>query len=197
MLEKHVQNADILLFRASPFPSIGWWIAKLSFGRYSHVGIAKRELGELYCIEFREFRRSRKFKVSDYVKKGAVIDVFRVSPMVKVVSYNNIKEEAEEKSYHFDQNRVNKILERAEYMIGRKYNWASIKNIWFTYMPFVRWFTNSQVKDNNGTTYVCSTFISYLLRKYYIDPCPYLPDNYTKPSDLARSNLLNFMFTLD
>jgi len=197
MYEKYVKDADILLFRHPPFPYFGWFIAKLSFSKYSHVGIAKRELGELYCIEFREFRKSRKYKVSDYIKNGAEIDVFRISPSIKQLVFDYNINKVLVKNYIFDQNVVNNILDRAESMLGRKYSWANIKNMIFTFLPFIRFFVNSEILEKNGKEQVCSSFVSYLIRRYFVDPCEFLSDSYTKPGDLARSNITNYLFTLD
>ncbi len=197
MYEKYVKDADILLFKAPSFPKIGWFIATLSFSKYSHVGIAKIELGELYCIEFREFKRSRKYKVSDYLKEGAEIDVFRISPSVKQLEFDPDTDTVRVKKYIFDQNVVNHILYHAEDMIGRKYSWSAIKDMVFTLLPFIRMFRSSNIGEKNGKNHVCSTFVSYLIRRYYVDPCQFLPDSYTKPGDLARSNIINYLFTLD
>lgn len=197
MYEKYVKDADILLFKAPFFPKIGWFIAKLSFSKYSHVGIAKIELGELYCIEFREFKRSRKYKVSDYLKEGAEIDVFRISPSIKQLKFDPDKDIVIIERHVFDQNVVNRLLYHAEAMVGRKYNWSSIKNMVFTLLPFIRIFSSPNVVDETTRNYVCSTFVSYLIRRYYVDPCQFLPDSYTKPGDLARSNIINYLFTLD
>lgn len=197
MYKKYVKNADVLLFRSPKFPKIGWFISQLSFGKYSHVGLAKWENEELYCIEFREFRKSRKYPIKKYIDEGAIIDVFRVSPLIKKVTFDPIIEQTKEKTYRFDKINVIKILMRADFMVGRKYAWSSIKNIWFTYMPLVRWFVNNNTTEKNSKNHMCASFVSYLLRKYYVDPCEFLTDSYTKPSDLARSTILNYLFTLD
>jgi len=192
-----VKDADILLFNHPSFPFGGWWVAHLSFSKYSHIGLAKWEDNELYCLEFREFAKSRKYKVKDYIAEGNSIDVFRLSPLIQKLEFDPKTLKISIKTHHFDQNRVNNILERAEWMLGRSYSWAQIKNIWFTYMPFVRWFTSSNIKDTNGKTFVWSSFVSYLIRRYYVDPCEFISDEYTKPGDLARSNITNYLFTLD
>lgn len=192
-----VKDADILLFKCPNFPQIGWFISKLSFGEHSHVGLAKWEDGELYCLEFREFRKSRKYKVKDYIAEGSIIDVFRVSPSVKRLDFEPIQNAVLTKIHCFDQPRVDKILQRAEEMMDRKYNWSSIKNIWFAYMPFVRWFRSYNEREKNSKNHMCASFVSYLFRRYYVDLCDFLTDSYTKPEDLARSSITNYLFTLD
>ena len=193
-----LQEADVLLFRHGTFPSFGWFISKYTGGVHSHaalISISQHSQTPM-CVEFREMKGSRSVALNSQLE-GAV-DVFRLSPSIttgkmdpstKKVLYN-MKELTPEIQYQ--------ITDTAKDLTGLPYGWKIIFNIGKSYLPFVRLFYNQPTIDKNGhcDIFVCSTFVSYCIRKNYIDLIPYLPDEITKPADLAKSPYLNYMFTI-
>lgn len=184
-----IKEADILLFRRPNFPNIGWWISKFTFSPYSHIGLATIENGLPYCLEFREFIGSRRKNIIEYINEGAKIDVFRVPSRIHFEDTGHYKE------LNFSAKKALKITSMGKEMLGKGYGWKNILSIFETYIPFIRLLKYVD-KDANGDNYVCSTFVSYLYRKYYIDLCSFLADDYTTPGDIARSPILFYQFTL-
>ena len=81
-------------------------------------------------------------------------------------------------------------------LTGLPYGWKNIWKLVKHYLPFYR-LAPQNIKDNNATKiFVCSTAAAYAYRTSYIDPVPYLADSAVTPSDLARSSLFEYQFTL-
>ena len=193
-----LNEADVLLFRAGKFPDVGWWIGKYTHSTYSHVGLAhKPDYNDWGCVEFREFRRSRFYPLEQYITyEGAKIDVFRP---VQTVTIPYIDEEYQTLShtYKFSSQIAHDITNTALELIGKPYSYWTIWQIFKTYVPFVR--LRTQV-IKNGTPdhkrFVCSTLVTYAYRTHFIDPVPFLSDEYTTPGDLARSGLFSYLFSI-
>lgn len=183
-----LKEADILLFKAPPFPKLGWWVSKYTNSLYSHVGLVHFINNIPYCIEFKEFKGCRIYPLVDYIKEECEqIDVFRT---VKYMTY-------EDHSYSFNYKVAKCITQDAKNFIGKKYGWNLIFMLIRVYIPIVRFFTPLHVLDiEHPRGFVCSTFISYLWRKHFVDPVSFLPDTFTKPSDIARSPIIQYMYTL-
>lgn len=183
-----LKEADILLFKAPSFPRLGWWISKYTNSPYSHIGLVHFIDKEAYCIEFKEFIGCRIYKLSDYVKEDCgKIDVFRT---VRAIYYYDML-------HHFTSKTSQSITEDAKKFIGQKYGWYLIAMLIWVYIPIIRLFSKIHIVDiENPRTFVCSTFVSYLWRKHFIDPVSFLPDSYTKPSDVARSAIFKYIYTL-
>lgn len=186
-----IKESDILLFRAPTcICSIGWWIAQFTSSIYSHVGIATLKPSGVDCLEFREFKGSRIKDLRDYISEDRVtIDVFRI------INKFEFEENNEYKTLVFSDTVAKQITNQAKTMIGQHYGWGNIWRIMKTYIPFLRLFVH-KFGTEKVDQYVCSTFVSYLFRTNYIDPCPFLRDVYTTPGDLARSPLFMYQFSL-
>jgi len=180
-----IQEADILLFRGRGF--ISWLIQRYGSGVHSHVGIAHWDNGNLQCVEFREFRGGRSVSLKTQVDNSPFgIDVFRAA---KRVDYEN-------DSYILDDVVKSKIATTMLKLTGLPYGWRNIWKLVKHYLPFCR-LARQNIKDNNATKiFVCSTAAAYAYRTSYIDPVPYLADSAVTPSDLARSSLFEYQFTL-
>ena len=180
-----IQEADILLFRGRGF--ISWLIQRYGSGVHSHVGIAHWDNGNLQCVEFREFRGGRSVSLKTQVDNSPFgIDVFRAA---KRVDYEN-------DSYILDEAVKSKIATTMLKLTGLPYGWRNIWKLVKHYLPFCR-LARQNIKDNNATKiFVCSTAAAYAYRTSYIDPVPYLADSAVTPSDLARSSLFEYQFTL-
>tara|TARA_B100001123_G_C15344360_1_gene1036334 strand:+ start:6094 stop:6684 length:591 start_codon:yes stop_codon:yes gene_type:complete len=180
-----IQEADILLFRGKGI--ISWLIKRYGSGVHSHVGIAHWDNDNLQCVEFREFKGGRSVSLKTQVDNSPFgIDVFRAA---KRVDYEN-------DSYVLDDITKEKISSIMLKLTGLPYGWRNIWKLVKHYVPFCR-LAQQNIKDNNATKiFVCSTAAAYAYRMAYIDPVPYLADSAVTPSDLARSALFEYQFTL-
>jgi hypothetical protein len=180
-----IQEADILLFRGKGIMS--WLIQRYGSGVHSHVGIAHWDNENLQCVEFREFKGGRSVSLKRQVNSNPFgIDVFRAA---KRVDYEN-------DSYVLDELTKSKITTAMLKLTGLPYGWTNIWKLVKHYLPFCR-LARQNIKDNNATKiFVCSTAAAYAYRMSYIDPVPYLADSAVTPSDLARSSLFEYQFTL-
>ena len=180
-----IQEADILLFRGKGI--ISWLIQRYGSGVHSHVGIAHWDNGNLQCVEFREFKGGRSVSLKTQVDNSPFgIDVFRAA---KRVDYEN-------DSYVLDDTTKFKITTIMLKLTGLPYGWKNIWKLFKHYLPFCR-LAPQNIKDNNATKiFVCSTAAAYAYRTSYIDPVPYLADSAVTPSDLARSSLFQYQFTI-
>jgi hypothetical protein len=196
-----IKEADVLLFKASKFPGVGWWIGKYTQSPYSHAGLAHWEDGKLYCLEFREFKGSRMYPMDNYIQ-GRQVDVFRaaetvIRPAIKVDDYDGKTYLAYE-DFHFTDDIADSITATAKQLIGKKYSYWTIWQMFKTYIPFVR-LGRKVIKNGEPETkkFVCSTLVTYAYRVNYIDPVPFLSDGYTSPGDLARSGLFSMLFSVN
>ena len=180
-----IQAADILLFRGKGVMS--WLIKRYGSGVHSHVGIAHWDNENLQCVEFREFKGGRSVSLKTQVDNSPFgIDVFRAA---KRVDYEN-------DSYVLDDLTKSKVTTIMLKLTGLPYGWRNIWKLVKHYLPFCR-LAQQNIKDNNATKiFVCSTAAAYAYRMAYIDPVPYLADSAVTPSDLARSALFEYQFTL-
>ena len=180
-----IQEADILLFRGKGI--ISWLIKRYGSGVHSHVGIAHWDNGNLQCVEFREFKGGRSVSLKTQVDNSPFgIDVFRAA---KRVDYEN-------DSYVLDDMTKFNITTIMLKLTGLPYGWKNIWKLFKHYLPFCR-LAPQNIKDNNATKiFVCSTAAAYAYRTSYIDPVPYLADSAVTPSDLARSSLFQYQFTI-
>jgi hypothetical protein len=197
---KHlIETADLLLFKPKPFPSVGWVISKYTDSQYSHAALADWRDNDVVCLEFREFCGSRVFPLSEYLKMGYVIDVFRACSKIifpTIINVNHPFESIETKI--FDRQTKENIVNTAYSLIGKKYSWWTIWQLAKTYMPFIRLGQIKSAKNGepNSQKFVCSTLVSYAYRINYIDPVPFLSDSYTTPGDLSRSTLFTKLFQI-
>jgi hypothetical protein len=187
-LKTSLKEADILLFRSPNFPRLGWWVAKYTNSNYSHIGLVHFVDGVPHCIEFKEFIGCRIYPLEEYVLEECdKIDVFRTA---RHFCYDD-------SMFSFTKDVAHAITTDALKFVGKKYGWGLIFLLVMCYIPIVRFFTKTHITDiENPSVFVCSTFISYLWRKHFVDPVSYLPDSFTKPSDIARSPILKYIFTL-
>jgi hypothetical protein len=201
-----IKEADVLLFRApKTLFSFGWWIAKLGFTAYSHVGLA-HQADTLNCIEFREFIGSRNEPlINQFEQRPKLeIDVFRVDTLVHkpiLVDHKSFFTPHNDNCVHQQELRftpeiAKKITDRAKKLIGKSYSWKIIYKIGISFIPGLRFFIEKNSKENGYELFVCSTLVSYTYRKEFVDLCPLISDLYTQPSDIARSAHLNYLFTV-
>lgn len=195
-----IYEGDVLLFRNPPFPSPGWWIARYSGGMHSHVGVAHWDDDRLKCVEFREFKGARSVTLSSQVRFNPDrIDVFRPLKEICVPTVEEVSDYKYNVQWHrkvFGENRANQVTSFMDSLTGLPYGWKIIWKIVVSYLPFGRLARKNMKDDDVSKINVCSTAVALAFRKFYADPVPYLADSSTKPSDLARSPLFQYIFTI-
>ena len=192
--KNYIQEADLLLFRAGQFPSVGWWISKYTNSDYSHVAIAHYDDGELYCVEQREFKGGRSVLLESQLNTDG-IDIYRANTEIVVPVFN--KDGISSEHLYLNDEVKKSITKSALKITGSSYGWSNIWNIAKGYAPFFRLIKSGKNGDDDiAKAYVCSTASVYSYRLNYYDPCPNLSDARTTPGDLARSSLFHYMFTM-
>lgn len=204
-----IEEGDILLFRGEGIPA--WFIKKAGEGKYTHVGLASWHRENLEIVEFREGNplsllfggnagQGRTLNLSSQVKKySGLIDVYRPSSYHQIYEYNIHTKDVESTIKQFDGYAVTDELRD---MTGIPYGWKTIFNF-LKYNAFgLRLIFNSRGKflDDDYVSQdfpVCSTAIAICFNKHYTDLIPNRSDVATEPSDIARSSLLSYVFTLD
>lgn len=207
--KKLIEEGDILLFRGQSFISRA--IQKYSEGRYSHVALASwrdypgNDL--LECVEFKEWIGGRTSNLEQSIidlDKG--IDVYRVaSPFTTIqpkIDYHNHQNEycasfsiESEKIYYNGK----KITDELRKMAGLPYGWKRIRDLMLRKIPFLRWKSfEGDYDDSIENVYpVCSTAVASCIRKHFTDITHHRSDARMTPSDIARSPLVCYMFTLE
>ena len=196
--EKLLEEGDVLLFEGKSIFS--FFITRVGEGKHSHVAIASihnnngNSLWE--CIEFKEWKGGRTINLERYVKNNR-IDVYRPNPKDINLLYNKDLGIIEESSVEFDGKKVTNTMRK---MTGLPYGWKRILWIAQHKIPFLRLFysVDSIVDDSTRELVypVCSTAVAYSYSKAEFDLVPNRNDKWTEPSDIARSALLNYMFTI-
>ena len=188
-----IEEADLLLFRAGGFPSIGWGITRYTGGKHSHVALAHYDDDELYCVEQREFKGGRSVLLESQIQNRP-IDVYRASPEIMIPHRNG---DLTWKKKYLDDATKKRITKTALKITGSDYGWSNIWGIFKGYAPGFRLLkTNKNGDEDIAKAYVCSTVPVYSYRINYYDPCPNLSDARTTPTDLAQSALFHYMFTI-
>ncbi len=189
-----IKEADVLLYRAEPFPKVGWWIANYTGGIHSHVGLAHKDRDDWYCVEQKEFRGGRSIWLPNAVSRNpGRIDVYRVVPTIYDPFFNG---EIKWIPKNFDEDIAHKVTRTALQITGNSYGWKNVYNICKGYAPFFRLLRDDKPDEEISQAYVCSTVVSYSYRLWYQDPCPHISDERTTPADIARSAILKYLFTI-
>lgn len=191
-----IKEGDILLFRGTGL--IGFFIKRYTNGDHSHVAMAHLDGDTWECVEFREFMGGRSVSLRSQVAAyPTMIDVFRP---LDSVSYqvlgkcNEIEIVKKQYSKEVAANTVKNIIR----WTGQPYGWVNIFAMIARFVPFIRLFTKQNTDDDElSEAKVCSTAVTIALRKNYMDPVPYLADDRVSPADLARSPLLQYLFTIE
>ncbi len=195
-----LKEGDVLLFRGQGM--ISKFVKVAGEGKYSHVAIVSlyKDNGNSMweCVEFREGKGGRTVGLEEQVKQNpGIIDVFRPADSMIKNKYSadtNIVSEIKVQLY---AKGVTTVMRK---MTGLPYGW---RRIWFVLkhkMPFLRFLYNvdSVVDDSTQELVypVCSTAVAYAFNKMGYDLIPHRADQWTEPSDLARSASLSYLFTL-
>lgn len=195
-----LREADVLLFRSR---SLGaFFIRRASEGEYSHVAVASAHGdngGTIWeAVEFKEWKGGRTVNLKEYIKsyKGE-IDVYRASIEKIVITYDKNNRMTGINRVPLNSKLITNTMRR---MTGLPYGWKRV--LWLAQhkLPFLRFFYSmeSVVDDNTKDLIypVCSTAVAYSFSKAGYDLVHHRADISTEPSDIARSPLLNYLFTL-
>ena len=195
-----LHEGDVLLFRGQGIVSS--FIKRAGEGQYSHVGVASRvkdfdgkHMWE--CVEFREGRGGRSVNLERYVAgNDGIIDVFRPTKVRRYSEFDGT--EVREREITFNGRRVTSCMRR---MTGLPYGWRRILWIMLHKLPFLRFLypMGSLVDDslNDEPIYpVCSTATAHCFASIGWDLTHHRANQYMEPSDVARSAILDYLFTL-
>ena len=190
-----LQEGDILLFRGSGL--ISFLIQRYTGGLHSHVALASKNKDTWMCVEFREFKGGRSVSLHSQVKDNPTnIDVFRP---VNSVSYQEMIYDGTIKNV--DKNYTPEVAAAMTGDVikwtGQPYGWKNIFQMFMRFIPGARIFKQDTNDDDVTKAKVCSTAVTVALRKEFMDPVPYLADDRVSPADLARSPIIQYLFTID
>lgn len=198
-----IDNADIILFNSPTFPKVGWWVARYTLNRYSHVALALRKDNQIYCLEMREFKGGRIYPLSNYIVDGYSVDIFRTSQKLKIPYLdsppiiNGEKPKIVYQDLDFTDDIKERILQDAFEIIDNKYGYINIVKIFLTFIPFIRLFTSKDSPQKHPKSFVCSTLVDFCYYKNWIDLCYGINSSYVTPADISNSSILNYLFTID
>lgn len=193
--KRHLQEGDVLLFRGHGL--VSWIIKQAGRGDYSHCGLLTKCEDCFYVLEFREFIGSRMIPIETLLKEqSGEIDVYRPISPVPIIEFD---------LFTCIKIRQNTYEEKAtsdcfKSFIGLPYGWKRILIFIYRRFLLVRLFYKMKTDDglNNGMINpVCSTAVCHAIAKTYVDPVPNLADSLVEPSDLGRSALFSYLFTLE
>lgn len=195
--KKLIQEGDVLLFKGKGV--VSYLIQRASDGKYSHVALASWvQNGDpiLECIEFKEFKGGRSVNLKTQVKESSgLIDIYRVIPEFQTLNLEN--GHVIEHEHKFNGRLVTDCLRR---MTGLPYGWCRIWWLFQFHAIGFRLFAKGKSFDDSlqdELIYpVFSTVVAHCIQKHYIDIVHNRSNERTEPSDLARSPLLNYLFTL-
>lgn len=190
-----LQEGDILLFRGEGL--ISFLIQRYTGGIHSHVALASKFNDTWMCVEFREFKGGRSVSLESQVKDNPTnIDVFRP---VNSISYQKMLDDKSIQNIDlvYTKEIANKMTQDIVKWTGQPYGWKNIFKMFMRFMPGARIFQQNINDDDVAKAKVCSTAVTVALRKEFMDPVPYLADERVSPADLARSPIIQYLFTID
>ena len=197
-----LEEGDILLFRSKGI--VSFFIRRAAEGEYSHSGVASGhgsngdQIWE--CVEFREWKGGRTVNLERYVHQmPGMIDVYRAASSFKLVEFDQEANEVRERKVRFNGKVVTNMMRR---MTGLPYGWRRIMWLASHKLPIIRIFysIDSVIDDDHKKELVypvCSTAVSHSFTHTGYDLVNNRADIATEPSDLSRSPLANYLFTLE
>ena len=175
-----INDADIALFRPGWKPSSNM-IAYFSHKRspYCHAAMVAWWHQRLFLLHTVQWRGGEGLALSQQVRDyPGHWDIYRVKKNRKFNS----------------QAAVNAAIDT----VGKDYGWYALARAGITHLPFIRgWFPPRKEDEENGNLEYCSSAVDSWVRKGGIDLCPNLAGKFTEPGDIANSDSLKYMFTLN
>lgn len=206
----YINEGDVLLFRGRGL--ISNLIQRAGDGNYSHVGLAtwhncvKRCEKGTPLLEVTEFSegyggRTTNLAVSYAHKlKDSLIDVYRAPETLTKLKFDSGTRQTLPTVIPFDGKAVTNCMRR---MTGLPYGWWRIWEIAKRKLAITRvWYTGYDNSDDLkkadfAHVYpVCSSAVAACFSSIGYDLVANKADEWVEPSDVARSPLLNYLFTL-
>lgn len=164
-------------------------IKRFGKGRHSHAAMLFCEDGTWVTYEFREFKGWRRRTLAEQVAEFPdQIDVFRPLPALTV--------NQEQQPRVWGEDRIGRAHAVLKSWKGLPYGWGNIAKLCLHYLPIFRLMPQEMTDEKETDVFVCSTAVCVALRKSYRDPVPNLADEMVTPTDLARSALLEYQFSI-
>jgi hypothetical protein len=201
-----IREADVLLFKGNGIFS--GLVKKAGEGSYSHVALASwyngsRDSSLLEAVEFKEGKGGRTVNLLSAYKshlENELIDVYRVTKPIYKTFYNTESKKVEKLAVDFNAKGITRCMRN---LTGLPYGWKRIWWIAKNKMIGLRWFMNIDHMDNDNSNIdlskiypVCSTAVAACFSKYGYDLTKNRADEFMEPSDIARSAILSYLFTL-
>lgn len=175
---RELHNADVLLFRRRGI------IAIAGRGEYSHAAMLAWWDSTPFLLEMRELRGGRAVTLKSQVQAyPGMIDVYRVASPVWSIK--------------------NAAVKAMKLKAGNRYSYANVLSAAALHLPFIRLIAKPDTNDVTATPDAddipefCSEAVANAYRWAGLDLVPNLADKVTEPSDLARSAVLAYQFTLE
>lgn len=194
-----IQEGDVLLFRGQKWYS--FFIKKITQSLYSHAALASWHNGDggmLEIIEFHLFSGGATKNLDRIAKnKPGIIDIYRPSPQRYDLTYDHERGVVTKVS-DYDGKAVTNTM-RA--LTSLPYSLLKIGLLARGYIFGLRLLNNvwkmSDDTVQSSVTHVCSTSVAYSMNVNGYDLVKNRADLLTEPGDLAKSSLLNYLFTIE
>lgn len=176
-----IRSGDLLLFRGRGLASRLISLAGRSC--YTHAARVVRWGVDLFCCEVREGVGGRAVTLESQVARyPGQIDVFETNPDGRFPRY--------------DRPAADRYMRR---LAGCQYGWGGIAKTALLRIPFLRSLATHDFSDASESKRppFCSQAVAMAERAGGVDVVPNLPDRFTEPGDLARSNFYRYRFTLE
>jgi len=194
-----IKEGDVLLIRGNRWFS--FFIKKITQSMYSHVGLASWHNGNSGVLEIVEFHMSTggvSRNLQNIVEtRPKIIDVYRPSPRRYDLEYNTDRGVTTKVS-EYDGRAVTTTMRE---LTALPYSILKIGLLSRGYAFGLRFLSNLKVMSDDtaqrALTHVCSTSVAYSMNVNGYDLVKNKADLRTEPGDLAKSPLLNYLFTIE
>ena len=217
-VEHLIKEGDVLLFRGKGITAS--FIRRSGKGVHTHAGLASWccENTILEIVEVREWYGGRSVNLKGQLDADGRIDVFRPSSTVEWWQNANegppddklkilVKGEMPgsetiplpvivKKTASYNGRKATNYMRG---LTGASYGWGLIWLIVRYKIPLLRRYwpiTTDDTWQPGGIFQVCSTAIAEAFCQTFVDLVPNLPNALVEPSDLARSPLLHYLFSI-
>lgn len=198
-----IQEADVLLFRNKGF--FPYWIKQATESPYTHVALASwlhDEKGvpiHLECVEFREWKGGRVVNLSTVVKSSNKrIDVYRAPNYIPIIKFDDEKNEIVRGLIRLNKLDITQCMRQ---LTGLPYGWRRIFWLATFHLGILRLIPSAKAYcdalENDVVYPVCSTTVAHCYQKHFVDLTHNRCNARMEPSDVARSPILNYLFTLE
>ena len=191
-----LRSGDLVFYRATGRRwSLGWIVERLiswwQHSPYIHVGILEMKNGVPWVIDMSAAQGGGREEPLSGDLADYDVDFYRVSrPVNGRVGFDAEKGKIESSEYLFDEEF---ILLKVKELCKKKYSWRANLRIMLE-----RWFGYDKLSNDEATVRAanCATVIESAFNDCGFDLCPRMSPNFATPDRLARSALLDYLFTI-